>query len=360
MEALPGWSWDPNADDWAAGLAALRSFAAREGNLHVPFDHIEGDLKLGHWIVKRRFDYTSGRLDPARAAELEKVAGWSWDPRTDSWATGLAAVRTFVAREGHARVPTYHVEDGLRLGSWVGSRRQDHKRRRLGRARAAALEALPGWTWDKFEGDWRAGLEALHEFVAHQGHAHVPKDHIEGDLRLGEWVNSRRVEYRRGSLDPSRVTELEALPGWTWDPAGDRWPSAMTALRAYAAREGHTRVPQQHVEGHVRLGAWVNSRRADHRRGALDPVRCAELEALPGWTWEPRTNRWKTGLDALRAFVAREGHARVPGSHVEGDFRLGRWISKQRAYHKAGRMDSARAAELEALHGWTWGAGSKT
>jgi superfamily II DNA or RNA helicase len=288
LEALPGWTWDPFADDWAAGLAALRSFAAREGHAHVPWDHVEGDLRLGRWVVKRRAEYTGERLDPVRAAELEKVRGWNWDPRTEAWVTGLAALRGFVAREGHARVPSNHVEDGLRLGSWVGSRRQDHKRGRLSPARAAELEALPGWTWDKFEGDWAEGLAALHAFVAREGHARVPGDHVEGNLRLGEWVKTRRAERRGGRLDPGRVAELEALPGWMWDPAADRWASALAALRAYAAREGHARVPQSHVEGTLRLGQWANSRRADYRRGGLDPSRAADLEALPGWTWGRR------------------------------------------------------------------------
>jgi hypothetical protein len=84
------------------------------------------------------------------------------------------------------------------------------------------------------------------------------------------------------------VAELEALRGWTWNPTGDDWTDAVGALKAFAAREGHTRVPQAHVEGAMRIGRWVAKRRSERNNGRLGPARVAELEALPGWTWDAR------------------------------------------------------------------------
>ena len=210
---------DPFADDWATALTALRAFVAREGHAHIPQGHVEGSFRLGPWVAKRRSEYAVGRLDLARAAELQALPGWTWDPRADRWVAALASLRAFVEREGHARVPSDHVEGSLRLGSWVGSRRGDHKLGRLEPARVAALEALPGWTWDPRADDWAAGLAALRAFVAREGHARVPQRLVDGHLRLGAWVTSRRVDYRQGRLDPARAAELEAIPGWSWGRA---------------------------------------------------------------------------------------------------------------------------------------------
>ena len=53
-----------------------------------------------------------------------------------------------------------------------------------------------------------------------EGHARIPRKHVEefdGDIiNLGIWVQSRRGEFRRGSLSAERVAELEAIPGWQW------------------------------------------------------------------------------------------------------------------------------------------------
>jgi Helicase associated domain len=43
--------------------------------------------------------------------------------------------------------------------------------------------------------------------------------------------------------------------------------------------------------------------------------------------------RWERGFAALSKFRAREGHCCPQRRHVEGDFKLGNWVSVQR-YHK--------------------------
>ncbi len=291
LEALPGWSWEPITDFWSAGLAALRAFVAREGHPRVPRGHVEAGVRLGSWANSRRAERRRGDLDPARSAELEAIPGWSWDPRADDWDAGLAALRAFVAREGHARVPSQHVEGGLRLGLWVGGRRADHKRGHLDPTRAAALQTLPGWRWDALADGWAVGLAALGAFVAREGHARVPAVHVEGGFRLGIWASHQRGQRRRGALEPARIAELEAIPGWSWEPTAEDWAAALAALRAMAARDGRLRVPRGHVEGDIQLGSWVSSRRAEHRRGVLEPARVAELEAIPGWSWDPRSTK---------------------------------------------------------------------
>jgi hypothetical protein len=58
----------------------------------------------------------------------------------------------------------------------------------------------------------------------------------------------------------------------------------------------------------------------------------------------------------LERFVAREGHARVLNSHVEGRKKLGIWVSTQRHAYKQGRLSEGRIARLEAVPGWSWDA----
>jgi hypothetical protein len=64
--------------------------------------------------------------------------------------------------------------------------------------------------------------------------------------------------------------------------------------------------------------------------------------------WEPR---WERGFAALCKFRAREGHCCPPRRHVEGNFKLGNWVSVQR-YHKE-FVSTERKRRLDAI-GFVW------
>jgi len=59
-------------------------------------------------------------------------------------------------------------------------------------------------------------------------------------------------------------------------------------------------------------------------------------------------------MGALRSFVSREGHGRVPLSHVENGVRLGDWVGRQRGAHRQGQLNDERIAELDSIPGWAW------
>jgi len=78
------------------------------------------------------------------------------------------------------------------------------------------LEALPRWSWDPFADRFEENFRVLEQFVEREGHARVPDSHVEDGVRLGNWVGTRRSDYRNGKREPEHVARLEALPGWSW------------------------------------------------------------------------------------------------------------------------------------------------
>jgi len=129
--------------------------------------------------------------------------------------------------------------------------------------------------------------EALEGYAAQRGHARVPAAAVFEGKRLGAWVNQQRTLYKQGRLNPQRAARLEAIPGWVWDALTEEWERSFRMLQEYAAREGHSRVPQGHRVDGFGLGAWATGQRAAYRAGKLAPDRAARLEALPGWEWSP-------------------------------------------------------------------------
>jgi hypothetical protein len=55
----------------------------------------------------------------------------------------------YAARTGSAEPPKSHIEDGIRIGRWIGTQRQAYKAGALPPDRIARLEALQGWAWSR-------------------------------------------------------------------------------------------------------------------------------------------------------------------------------------------------------------------
>jgi RNA polymerase sigma factor (sigma-70 family) len=70
-----------------------------------------------------------------------------------------------------------------------------------------------------------------------------------------------------------------------------------------------------------------------------------------------RNSQWRAGIDAMRSFHAREGHARPRHDHLEDGFPLGRWAAEQRAEAgEAGDRIPAQRKIILSLVGFRWDA----
>ena len=175
-----------------------------------------------------------------------------------------------------------------------------------------------------FESGWEEGFAALKQFKAREGHCDVSQLHIEGTIRLGQWVNRQRNNKNTMSAEcRKRLHEI----GFNWTPHEQSWEEGFAALTQFKAREGHCYVPLKHLEGTFRLGGWVNAQR--NKKNAISAERRQRLDEL-GFIWNALESEWEEGFVALRQFKVREGHCNVSAKHHEETFRLGQWVTHQR------------------------------
>jgi superfamily II DNA or RNA helicase len=335
-------------------IGFLQRFADLHGHARVPATQVIDGFHLGAWVKNRRIDRRGGRLNADLEARLETMSGWSWDPIADQHHEAMEFLQRFVDLHGHAQVSRSDVIDGFKLGAWAKGRRRDFRLHRLDADLVAQLEALPGWSWDPRGDQFAEGLRHLQRFVDLHGHAQVSQSDVIDGFKLGTWVNTRRTAHQRDQLSAEHEAQLEALPGWSWDPRGDQFAEGLRYLQRFVDLHGHARVPVSEVIDGFNLGTWVNTRRTAHQRDQLSAEHEAQLEALPGWSWDPRGDQFAEGLRYLQRFVDLHGHARVPVSEVIDGFNLGTWVANRRARRRRGRLSAEHQAQLEAMPGWIW------
>jgi predicted helicase len=193
---------------------------------------------------------------------------------------------------------------------------------------------------DRFE-YW---IQSLINWTKIHGHPNVPQNHG----RLGQWLSHQRQEYSARLLSKDRIQQLEAI-GIEWSPFDSIWDRQYALMLTYFEKHGHTRVPQREP-----LGKWASFQREQKRRDLLPADRETKLAKL-GFVWEPFDNSWELRIAALKEYVIREKHARVPAKHKEGEIYLGPFVQKCRQERKAkrDRMTPIKIAELDAL-GFIW------
>lgn len=126
------------------------------------------------------------------------------------------------------------------------------------------------------------------------------------------------------------------------------WEKGFAALTKFKLRKGHCRVPRHHFEGAYKLGQWVSVQRLI--RDTMSAERKLRLDEI-GFVWDWREYAWENGIASLTNFERREGHCRVPALHIERKFKLGQWVSVQRA--RRDTMAAERNRRLKAI-GFVW------
>ena len=273
-------------------------------------------------------------LGPAATPALtQAVTAQMVEAATTSWPEHYAALQEFCARTGHADLPAGYQAHGIDLRKWQDANCAALRAGTLPPERARALENL-GVTPSRLDAAWQRGLAAAAAYHAAHGNLRVPPRYVTTDgFALYNWLTNQRRPGRRASLTPGQARALEDL-GFGWDPADERWETALAQLRAFRDEHGHADVPARYLTpGGLQFGQWLSTSRRGYHAGTLAASRIAALEQL-GVIWVPAAAAWEHNRQHLAGYVAVHGDARVPQHYKAPDgCPLGRWVYRQRARH---------------------------
>jgi len=394
LEALPGWSWNPQADAWHDAFTRVNMWIAEHGTLPKQGGDDAAEASLAKWVNNQRQAALNGSLTEPRAAALESLPGWRWNLQTAGWNDYLARVKMWVTE--HGRLPKQGSADVLEasLAIWMKHQRQAQSNGSLTNARVVALETWSDWTWVPREDQWQASLSALQLWLSEHEHE-MPQRNSENhaEAALATWADHQRSARQKGMLAEERSLALEHLSAWSWQPREVQWeawyqlawdwffgpPCSMEAPRASYPRstkdhgmrplslesvlagevqsfsddledEDSEHLPSHHVqeESAARpLALWMLRQRRAYRRGELPESRSLRLQQLPRWTWtrvggelEPQqswAHHFKHVLDWRTAHQGRMPSEVYPDSAFER--RLAEWFGDNRCQFRNAMSD---------------------
>ena len=252
LKNLPGWTWEPKADQWEYAFSRLLHYVESNGHASVPLAYTVDGYPLGRWVIKQRAEYAEGALDGERQYRLKNLPGWTWDTVAEKWEVGFRRLVDYVEHNGHACVPMPFIVDGYKLGQWVANQRIKQANGTLDASRQSRLRQLPGWTWDPLADKWEEGFRRLLEYIRSYEHTNVPAKETYEGYRLGQWVTVQRQGYRSGKLDKERQQRLPRHSGVDLD--ADRRSLGARVPALAAVHRGRRALPSSpDIQG----GRWL-------------------------------------------------------------------------------------------------------
>jgi hypothetical protein len=197
-------------------------------------------------------------------------------------------------------------------------------------------------------------LSLLRDFIARRGWGPIARKRcvVRPGVDLAGWVQRRRTAYRQDRIADWLAEDCEKVPGWTWEPLRDAKRKVIDRIRHLVRAHGWERFP---AKAGFLINRWLVRRRDEYRRRVLARWILDALEAIPGWSWDPRAEHYARNLRELRGYVARHGWKTIfRRTQSPTGVALGQWVSHIRAVYRRGSVPQWLVAGLESVPGWVW------
>lgn len=280
IEALNaiGMVWEID-DNWESFFSEAKQFYEDNGHLDIPATYTTASgVNLGKWYRSQRDNYRNGSLDQSKIKRLESI-GIQWQSvKIRTWMKYYELAKVYFHKHGNLQISSSYVTDeGIKLGVWISSQREQYAKNKLHEEQITLLEQIC-MEWNRFDNQWEQGYAHAKAYRDTEGSLNVAASYISTDgFKLGAWISTQRNKYKTDKLTNTQVERLNAL-GMVWSPQDALWEEVFLVAKTYAQENGTLDLSSGFItKNGVRLGQWLYNQKKKYKANKLDPQKTNKL-----------------------------------------------------------------------------------
>ena len=166
------------------------------------------DGRLGRWISKQRYFYSTNKLSQYRIHQLNSI-NFVWTIQIQ-WKEMYERLMAYKNKYKSTNVSTT-FEDDARLGRWVQTQRIFYINNKLSQDRINQLNSI-SFVWNVYDAYWEKMYGRLLAYKNKYESTCVPQSYA-ADPQLGTWVHTQRRHFSNNnpSLTTYRINRLNSI-----------------------------------------------------------------------------------------------------------------------------------------------------
>ena len=285
---------------WNRMYNLAKEYYEKNGNLLIPHSYLVNfggeTYRLGNWVHNQRNFYKRGKLTQNKIKLLEDLGiKWSDVKRgvlDRKWLIMYKETLKYYNENGNLVIPNDYIVtiNGIDylLKKWIinqknylnsGKLSEDKKELFIKLINLSDIRCVYDLKFMKY-------YSLCKEYYIEHGDLHVPFNYeviVNGEvIKLGWWINSQRMSYKRAKLSDEKIKMLEQL-GMIWEVSSIRekeWIRKYELLKAYYDTNGDLFVPHNYTVEGANLDSWLLHQKSLYRNGKLSNERISKLREI--------------------------------------------------------------------------------
>ena len=244
--------------------------------------------------------------------------------------------------------------NGIKIGTWKLSRRQEYKQGKLSKEKEIILRKL-GETFEENNLLFEEMIDLIKEYLKTSGKTYEElkqRDEYKG-IKIGTWKVSRRKEYKKGILSEKKEMILREL-GEPFEEKNLSFEEMIDLIKEYLKISGKTyeEIKQRDEYKRIKIGTWKLSRRQEYKKGKLNKEKEMILRSI-GETFEDKisTLSFEEMIELIKEYLEITGkiYEEIIQKEEYKGIKIGTWKLSRRQEYKQGKLSKEKELALREL-----------
>ena len=332
-------NWEAHDFLWDEYAESLKTYYHQHKSW-PPLKTVYKEKNLGTWCIRQRQLKKKGLLTEKKIKCLNDI-NFVWDVGQHTWQQQFQKLKHFY--QTHQRWPKAQESyEGSKLGLWVQTQRQLHKKEKLSADKFESLKDIGFFQGPQYH-QWNSYYKCLQAF--YKQYQQAPTAQVTfNQLEIGTWYEKQLILEQKNLLTNKQKQQLKHLFK-NESPKKITWHDYYESLDRFIQEKKDNPKQNETYEG-LTLGKWVNMQRFKYKNNKLSAEQIKKLNMIKGFYWNAAEKEWLANYHTLLNYI--HTHKQLPKANdVYQDRNIGRWCNKQQYLYKQGKLAANRIKYLQ-------------